>query len=373
MKTCKYCGCDISHLRANATICGSRECTNAYRRELKSKPKEPRTCEICGTSIDDLPGQRRICKNPECEAEQKRRKYAQTLKEKICKKCGDTFLGTSKQTCCENCRKHKDITFEVIEQKVVCEDCGALLRTESKKVNGKTKEIIAKGMCDACKQKHREKLSLQMKEHNPMFDPEVVKKTFETRRYKYLQKCEEEGRLPYVRKGCKGETKEERVQRMKEHNPMFDPETKAKVSKTLKEKILSGEIVYAKGPEHHLWKGNRNFNKAVRIELRKWVKEQMEKVHYICQKCGKTHTELHVHHLHPLRDIISDTLNKNNLTIIDINSMEGSEQYFDIIKQIVEYHYQHNDIGIVVCPQCHNELDSYYKRKTHENSKYKES
>ena len=85
MKTCKYCGCDISHLRANATICGSRECTNAYRRELKSKPKEPRTCEICGTSIDDLPGQRRICKNPECEAEQKRRKYAQALKEKICK------------------------------------------------------------------------------------------------------------------------------------------------------------------------------------------------------------------------------------------------------------------------------------------------
>mgnify|MGYP007062700957 FL=1 len=33
-------------------------------------------------------------------------------------------------------------------------------------------------MCDACKQKHREKLSLQMKEHNPMFDPEVVKKNF---------------------------------------------------------------------------------------------------------------------------------------------------------------------------------------------------
>ena len=158
MKTCKYCGCDISHLRANATTCGSRECINAYRRERKSKPKEPRTCEICGTSIDDLPGQRRICKNPECEAEQKRRKYAQALKEKICKKCGDTFLGTSKQTCCENCRKHKDITFKVIEQKVVCEDCGALLRTESKKVNGKTKEIIAKGMCDACKQKHREKL-----------------------------------------------------------------------------------------------------------------------------------------------------------------------------------------------------------------------
>lgn len=176
-------------------------------------------------------------------------------------------------------------------------------------------------MCDDCKQKHREKLSLQMKEHNPM----------------------------------------------------FDPETRAKVSKTLKEKILSGEIIYAKGPEHHLWKGNRNFNKAVRIELRKWVKEQMEKVHYICQKCGKTRTELYVHHLHPLRDIILDTLNKNNLTIIDINSMEGSEQYFDIIKQIIEYHYQHNDIGIVVCPQCHNELDSYYKRKTHENSKYKES
>lgn len=41
----------------------------------------------------------------------------------------------------------------------------------------------------------------------------------------------------------------------------------------------------------------------------------MEKVDFTCQRCGKTHTELHVHHLHPLRNIIEEILNKNNLSV----------------------------------------------------------
>lgn len=53
---------------------------------------------------------------------------------------------------------------------------------------------------------------------------------------------------------------------------------------------------------------------------------------------------------------------------------EGSERYFNIIKQIVDYHNDSTDnIGIVVCPECHNELDDYYKRKTHENKINKEN
>lgn len=70
-RKCKFCGCDISHLRANATICGSKECTAMYKKEQvknKKNPK-PRFCEVCGKSIDNLPTQRKICKDPECIAE----------------------------------------------------------------------------------------------------------------------------------------------------------------------------------------------------------------------------------------------------------------------------------------------------------------
>lgn len=312
-RKCKFCGCDISHLKANATICGSKECTNAYNQWLKKKPKEPRFCEVCGTPIDDLPGQRRICKNPECEAEQRRRKYANSLKEKVCAICGNTFMATGKQTLCESCREQskkerldKITTFtETIEQQIVCKYCGKLLRTETKKKTAKTKEILAKGVCEDCKRINREKSSKRMKEDNPMKNPEVAEKMGDTKRRQYEELCALEGRIPGKRRDYKGETPEMLRERMRLNNPMFNPETRKKVSETFKRKIEAGEIKYVKGPEHHLWKGNRNFNKAVRVELRSWVKKEFEKASYTCQKCGKTHTELHVHHLIPLRDIIA--------------------------------------------------------------------
>lgn len=397
MRTCKYCGCDISHLRANATICGSRECTNAYKRDLKHKKKEPRYCEVCGKSIDDLPGQRKICLDPECIAEQKRRKYAATKKEKICKKCGKIFLGTVKQTCCEECRNNKDHSsgFEVIQQTIVCEKCGKVLKVVEKKKTGGVKDTLAEGVCEECKEKTRLESSKRMKEDNPMFDMDTRVKVSMTKSAKMGGKIltEEETRDKLIKRDLyvpvpkevkekpkekpkkekvkriprKKETLEETSLRMRLHNPMFNPETRAKVSATFKRKIASGEIVYKKGPEHHLWKGNRTFNKAVRIELRNWVKQKFEEVSYTCQRCGKTHTELQVHHLEPLRDIIQKFLDKHNYTIEYVNSIEGTEEYFSLIKEIVQYHEDNMQIGLVVCPECHNEIDSYYKRKTYEN------
>ena len=371
-RTCKYCGCDISHLKANATICGSKECTAAYRRDSKQRKDEPRYCEVCGKSINDLPRQRRICLDPECEAEQKRRKYATSLKEKTCVKCGKTFLGTAKQTCCENCRKVRTTNYKTVEQKILCKYCNTVLETATVKLTSKTLlEKHGKKVCDICKSKNRKKVSEDMKLNNPMFNKETVNKVRKTRREIYLAKCNLENRVPYKPVSYKGETREMMIQRMKTNNPMFKPEIKQKVSETLKARILSGEIVYKKGKEHPLWKGNRNFNKAVRIELRNWVKECFEKVNYTCQKCGKTHTELQVHHLEPLRDIISKYLQKFNYTQEYINDIEGTEEYFDFIKEIVKYHYDNFDIGIVVCPECHSKLDTFYKRKTHENSSHK--
>ena len=368
-RKCKYCGCDISHLKANATICKSKECQTKYKYDLTYKEKEPRFCEVCGTSIDNLPGQRRICLNPECISEQKRRKYNSTLKEKICKKCGKTFMGTLKQTCCKECRNKKSINYPVIEQKILCRYCNTILETKQVKLTSKTLlEKHGKKVCDKCKEINRKKVSDNMKQNNPMFNDRIKQKSIETKRDNYIELCKKEGRTPGMRKGAKGETKEMTVKRMKLHNPMFNPETRKKVSETFKRKIANGEIIYKKGKENSLWRGNRNFNKAVRIELRNWVQECFKEVNYTCQQCGKTHTELQVHHLEPLRDIISNFLNQYNYTQEYINKIEGTKEYFDFIQKIVEYHYNNPKIGIVLCPECHNKIDSYYKRKTYENN-----
>ena len=378
MRTCKYCGCDISHLRANATICGSKECTKAYKKDLSKRKKEPRYCEVCGKSIDDLPGQRKICLNPKCIAEQKRRKYAASKKEKICKKCGKTFLGTAKQTCCEKCRSNHDHSnsFKTIQQTIVCEKCGKVLKVVEKAQSGKVKEVLAKGICEECKEKSRQVSSKRMQENNPMFNIDTRTKVSMTKSRnmggQILSEEETKEKLLY-RNSHTPETREETSLRMHLYNPMYNPETKNKMINTLKQNILEEKITYKKGPEHHLWKGNRTFNKAVRIELRNWVKSKFEEAKYTCQKCGKINTELQVHHLEPLRDIIQKFLDKHDYTIDYINSIEGSNEYLSLIKEIVNYHNENMQIGLVVCPECHNEIDIYYKRKTYENKKNNES
>lgn len=249
-------------------------------------------------------------------------------------------MATAKQTLCEECREKakeenlkKISTFdEEIEQKIVCKYCGKVLKTVIKKKTSITKDVLEEGVCEECKQKAYHESSERMKLYNPMFNEECKSKSIDTRKQNYLELCEKEGRTPYVRKDAKGETKEMMKERMRLNNPMFNPEIRKKVSETIKHKIASGEITYLKGPENPLWKGNRIFNKSVRIELRPWVRHEFEKANFTCQKCGKTHTELHVHHLIPLCDIIDKYLKLNNITIEELNEQIGSELYFNIIK-----------------------------------------
>lgn len=372
MRMCKYCGCDISHLRANTTICGSKKCNAAYKRDSLKNKKEPRYCEVCGKSIDDLPGQRRICLDSECIAEQKRRKYAASKKEKICKKCGKTFLGTIKQTCCEVCRlehNHSDC-FKTIKQTIVCKKCGKILKIVEKAQSGRVKNVLEKGVCEECKEKSRQESSKRMQKANPMYNIDTKVKVSRTKSKIMGGQVlsEEETKKKLLDKNSHiPETKEETSIRMHLYNPMYNLETRNKVSNTIKQNILEGKIIYKKGSEHYLWKGNRTFNKAVRIELRNWVKSKFEESNYTCQKCGKTHTELQVHHLEPLRDIIQNFLDKHDYTIDYINSIQGNEEYFSLIKEIVEYHEKNMQIGLVVCPNCHYEIDESYKRKTYED------
>ena len=160
---------------------------------------------------------------------------------------------------------------------------------------------------------------------------------------------------------CKQVHREETAERMRQHNPMFDKNVSKKVAKTLKQRYKDGTIPKHFGKDNWNWKGNRNFNKAVRINLRKWVKEMFIKNNFTCQICGKNKGELHVHHIVPLRDIISNFMEKENYTIEYINVIEGTDEYQEFINKIVKYHYDNDNIGIVLCPECHTKMDRQYR------------
>lgn len=228
---------------------------------------EPRFCKICNVSIDELKFSSKSCTNPECKRLyanlRARENYSKNLVEKTCEKCGDLFLATQKQKQCENCRdSRKDNKFKQIEQKIVCKHCGSIIEVVTKNVT-RTAEELKIGVCDDCKSNLAEYRSQSMKLNNPSYDKKLTEE-------EYLQKVKE--RNEYNSEENKTKRREVFLQKSRErmiaNNPMFNPESVLKMRKTFKERIDSGEIVYKKGLNHHLYKGNRNFNKQVRIELR---------------------------------------------------------------------------------------------------------
>ena len=310
IRKCLFCGTDISDKNRNAMICGCKSCTSQYdkwRRERK-KNNPHRYCIICGTCIDELPTQQKVCLKPECSKQRDANNYSSKLYIKTCAKCGKEFEGTAKQKLCEECRKvyHKYTQFQKVRQTVICKDCNKVIEVREK---NKTKEIphVVYGLCDDCKLKHKEVFkrtaSERMKKNNPMKDKKIAQKMGDAIHAKYIERCEKEGVTPKVRQITRYDEEKETPlhlkMRMMAHNPMFDEEVKKRASMTLRERIKNGEIIYKKGKDHPLWKGNRNFNKSVRIELRNWVKQKFEEANYTCQICGKAKTELHVHHTKP--------------------------------------------------------------------------
>lgn len=309
-RKCIICGKDISHLKSNAKLCGDKKCEYAYAKIRKATKDDDRFCEICGDKINDLPRQRKICLKEECIRQQKIRKYHSALKTKICERCGNEFEGTYKQKLCPQCRgNRKPLERKEIEVTLYCKYCKKPIGKEVRLMTILSSTEDYTFVCDECKQAHRE----------------------------------------------------ETAERMRQHNPMFDKNVSKKVAKTLKQRYKDGTIPKHFGKDNWNWKGNRNFNKAVRINLRKWVKEMFIKNNFTCQICGKNKGELHVHHIEPLRDIISNFMEKENYTIEYINDIEGTDEYQEFINKIVKYHYDNDNIGIVLCPECHAKIDRQYR------------
>ena len=309
-RKCIICGKDISHLKSNAKLCGDKKCEYAYAKIRKATKDDDRFCEICGDKINDLPRQRKICLKEECIRQQKIRKYHSALKTKICERCGNEFEGTYKQKLCPQCRENrKPLERKEIEVTLYCKYCKKPIGKEVRLMTILSSTEDYTFVCDECKQAHRE----------------------------------------------------ETAERMRQHNPMFDKNVSKKVANTLKQRYKDGTIPKHFGKDNWNWKGNRNFNKAVRINLRKWVKEMFIKNNFTCQICGKNKGELHVHHIEPLRDIISNFMEKENYTIEYINDIEGTDEYQEFINKIVKYHYDNDNIGIVLCPECHAKMDRQYR------------
>lgn len=386
MKVCKFCGKDISTLRSHAIICNNPKCKALYdaeRKRIREQNKD-RFCEICGKLINDLPGQRKICLDENCIKEQKRRKYNSSKKERTCKYCGNVFIGTLKQNVCENCKKlPKTKEQNKIQQKIYCKRCGKFIKYEEKILTARTKLEKYQGYCSECKESaiksHKMDISKRMKENNPMYNSETVKKSKETKiknntsnslGHKQTKEEKQKRKNPTkkIKRQLSESAKVKLSNRMKINNPMKNEISKNKMKRTLEIKRLNNEIFYKKGKEHHLWKGNRNFNMTVRSRLKSWIQKEFSEKNFVCEICGKRGS-LHVHHIQPLRDIINKFLLKNNITIDELEKNKGDKTYNNIIDQIVNYHYN-NKIGMVVCPNCHNKIDPYYhKKKKHENSK----
>lgn len=316
-----------------------------------------KNCEICEKPFKGRKDSV-VCSNEKCRKERDNRKarerYAKTLIEKTCPVCKKLFLGKGKQLNCDNCKKKRTPVFkETFKQEIRCRSCDKLLETHTKNKTNKSALILYSKTCDDCKEILNEKQSQYMKLNNPSYSNNLSEDEYLLKQ-KELEDYNSVENINYRRE----QSREKASERMKIDNPMFNSESVDKMKKTLNDRIKSKDIIYPQGKNHPLYKGNRNFNKQVRIYLRKWIINQMSLVNFTCQKCNKNNCELQVHHIEPLRDIINDHLIKHEIKIDDLEL--GSDKCIEIIEDIVKYHND-NNVGLVVCSKCHSNIDKHYK------------
>ena len=214
--------------------------------------------------------------------------------------------------------------------------------------------------------KFRDFNSKRMKKNNPMYDSSIVSRCIKTKRedfrsgktistFCYPEKLKKIlALIPPLSK----KNKKLFSERMKKNNPMFNPKTVEKVKKTQKKLRQEGKIVFKNGPEHHLWRGNRDFNNSCRCRLYTlWVLKVMERDWFRCTKCG-TKNKIQVHHIKPLRQFIKLIMKKYCITSF---SKIDSSKWQPFIDEIVSLHKLSD--GITVCEKCHEVIDPYYRNK----------
>lgn len=235
----------------------------------------------------------------------------------------------------------------MITVNINCKYCGSLVRNEKRNKIGVINKEKYSAVCDSCKIKNRIKISERMKINNPAFKNNPNGK-----------------KLPEKIKISKEQLSEIHRKRMKESNPMKNPDIVEKMKNTIRERIKSGEIKYKIGKDNPRYKGRRPLDDYIRTSLQNWRKNLIFKTNFTCEICGKHDKGLlfNVHHTEPLSSIISNFLSELGLeenTKIDEISNDNLIKLRD---NILKYHNE-NNIGIVVCEDCHSEIDNRFHKK----------
>lgn len=311
-------------------------------------------CVICGREFTCRDRRTETCSN-DCHRVLARRKYKTNTVNCRCDTCGKTYKATLKQSkqICPACLKARPHEYETYEQKIVCRRCGAVVQVcFKKKSRGKTKPILAIVTCDACKRLIAKSFSDRMKLNNPSYERALTPE-------EYKQKQETKERLKQDKAQRKEQNRKKASERMRVNNPMFNPETVKKVAKILKQKWENGEITIDRTKSKN-YKGDRGTIRYLRIALKPWRVANLKRADYRCELCGKNHPFLHVHHKIPFRDIVEECQKCLNIKSLDKIEYK-SEEYLQLEDMVLSFHFN-NDIGLVVCPDCHDQVDSRYHK-----------
>lgn len=304
-------------------------------------------CIYCERESESWISTSKVCKDKSCQKKKKSDKYKINTKEKKCVQCSCEFIGTKQTVNCENCRGLKRKKNINATRNILCNKCDNVTSTENVLVgkgasikDGKVKPLRGVSPCEDCRKQLSEERRLKMTgEGNPSW---VGGPNFHKRQ----------------KSGKTGEQiRQEASDRMINNNPTASEDVRNKISETLKNKSKKGEIIYKKGKDHHLWKGNRTRSSTIRSRLYKfWNFPKLQDAKFSCQNCGASKCTLEVHHNQETFAEIVNKILKNNI-LDDLSS----EEFEIFCENVINYHLEKNISGIVVCIDCHRKLDPQRK------------
>ena len=247
---------------------------------------------------------------------------------------------------------------------ISCWKCNTIFETEYSDEHVKYKGRKPKRMCSQCRalfkqqrsdfnksEKLRHHNSKRMKANNPMHDA-IARAKMVTTKTGVLHQPED---CLEIKKNRRKETKSEMSERMKNANPMHDYEIKARRRDTYISRRTLGLIVYKKGPDHHLWKGNLDFNNSCRRSLYPvWTKPILIRDGFKCTRC-ESGSDLQVHHLIPLHTLIEQVRIRHNIR--SFSELSGHD-FHPFVEEVISLHTM--EMGITLCRRCHGIEDPLF-------------
>lgn len=327
-----------------------------------------KVCEICGQEF--------LCKtNAKVCSDTCRKIYYQRASRKAyeasktkytCVKCGkDKFSDIPPEDgLCRHCRETHYQFKNQVTQKTLCKHCLKLLGSKTVNLTRPDSAHIIWKVCDDCKLLNYQYASDRMRLNNPSYFGESyseeeyqAKKEFEARVQLYKQSEE-----------YKQNIRNKLSERMRMNNPMRDEAVRLKGVATRKANVENGLIIQKRGIQHAAWKGNNNeVRNVLRRALKQWRIDNLERANYTCERCGKSHCQLHIHHKETFFDIVNKCAEKlqidiKTLNVVDPKTNDYNKDFILLETAVVNYHKNNPDLGIVVCLDCHDIIDPQFRK-----------